>query len=81
MKDICLNPGTRDGERGTGGPLVVDPSIPVSQWTAVRGGAWTATGPFCRPAARLAVRPTDRLASVGFRLARSTPSLPEPEAR
>lgn len=76
VKDICLNPWTRDGERGAGGPLVVDPSVPVAQWTAVRGGAWTATTPFCRPAARLAVRPTDRLTSVGFRLARSTPSLP-----
>ena len=42
-----------------------------------RGGAWLATGPFCRAASRTASRPERRLLALGFRLLRALP-LPTP---
>ncbi len=70
IRTWCGSDYQRDGPPGA--RLTV--RDPQGALRMVRGGAWVAAAPTCRPAGRFANRPDDRFRTIGVRLARSLPS-------
>lgn len=73
VRDICRNGFTREGPPD--GSIVDVEEVGTAERMG-RGGAWAATAPFCRSAARYTIGPGQRFSAVGFRSCRSLSTVP-----
>jgi len=77
IRDWCGNAWKWDGPAVNNGIVLADPAVDEDEeLRAVRGGAWSSAPEVCRVAARFALAPSQRLSSVGIRLARDVVGRP-----